>query len=92
MKFDHVTGKCIDLSFEGKGVVKLSYGTVFVDGFFPGEEAEIEIEYKRAGSYFSKVFRLITKSKDRAQPKVEFVHPMLLRRFFYSKSLKQSFN
>lgn len=69
MKFDRVTGKCIDLSFEGKGVVKLSYGTVFVDGLFPGEEAEIEIQYKRAGSYFGKVYRLIAKSKDRIQPK-----------------------
>ena len=69
MKFDHVTGKCVDLSFEGKGVVKLSYGTVFVDGLFPGEEAEIEIQYKRAGSYFGKVFRLIEKSPDRIQPK-----------------------
>ena len=45
MKFDHVTGKCVDLSFEGKGVVKLSYGTVFVDGLFPGEEAEIEASW-----------------------------------------------
>ena len=69
MKFDRVTGKCIDLSFEGKGVVKLSYGTVFVDGLFPGEEAEIEIQYKRAGSYFGKVYRLISKSNDRIQPK-----------------------
>ena len=69
MKFDHVTGRCVDLSFEGKGVVKLSYGTVFVDGLFPGEEAEIEIQYKRAGSYFGKVFRLIKKSEDRIQPK-----------------------
>ena len=69
MKFDRVTGKCVDLSFEGKGVVKLSYGVVFVDGLFPGEEAEIEIEYKRAGNYFGKVHRLITKSPDRIQPK-----------------------
>ena len=69
MKFDHVTGKCVDLSFEGKGVVKLSYGTVFVDGLFPKEEAEIEIQYKKAGSYFGKVYRLISKSKDRIQPK-----------------------
>ena len=69
MKFDHVTGKCVDLSFEGKGVVKLSYGTVFVEGLFPGEEAEIEIQYKRAGSYFGKVFRLIKKSENRVQPK-----------------------
>ena len=69
MKFDRVKGKCVDLSFEGKGVVKLSYGTVFVDGLFPGEEAEIEIQYKRAGNYFGKVYRLITKSKDRIQPR-----------------------
>lgn len=69
MKFDNVTGKCIDLSFEGKGVVKLSYGTVFVDGLFPGEEAEIEILYKRAGSYFGKVHRLIVKSPNRIQPR-----------------------
>ena len=69
MKFDSVTGKCTDLSFEGKGVVKLSYGTVFVDGLFPGEEAEIDIEYKRAGNYFGKVKRLITKSEYRIQPK-----------------------
>jgi len=67
-KFQNVTGKCVDLSFEGKGVVKLSYGTVFVDGLFPGEEAEIEIQYKRAGSYFGKVHRLISKSPDRIQP------------------------
>lgn len=67
-RFQNVTGKCVDLSFEGKGVVKLSYGTVFVDGLFPGEEAEIEIQYRRAGSYFGKVHRLITKSPDRIQP------------------------
>ena len=48
-------GICTDLSFEGKGVVKTLYGVCFVDGLFPGEEAEIEIEYKRAGSFFGKV-------------------------------------
>ena len=67
-RFQNVTGKCVDLSFEGKGVVKLSYGTIFVDGLFPGEEAEIEIQYRRAGSYFGKVHRLISKSPDRIQP------------------------
>lgn len=69
MKFYRVTGKCVDLSFEGKGVVNLSYGTFFVDGLFPGEEAEMEIQYKRAGSYFGKAYRLITKSPDCIQPK-----------------------
>ena len=61
-------GKCIDLSFEGKGVVKTLYGTCFVDGLFIGEEAEIEILYKRAGSFFGKVRRLIKKSPNRIQP------------------------
>ena len=63
-----IKGTAIDLSSEGKGVVKTLYGTCFVDGLFPGEEAEIEIQYKRAGSYFGKVRRLIKKSEDRIQP------------------------
>ena len=67
-KFKPFVGKCTDLSFEGKGVVKTIYGVCFVDGLFIGEEAEIEIQYKRAGSYFGKVRRLITKSPDRIQP------------------------
>ena len=64
-----VRGKCVDISFEGKGVVKLLYGTCFVDGLFIGEEAEIRVLYKRAGSYFGKVERLITKSEHRIQPR-----------------------
>ena len=66
--FKPFIGKCIDLSFEGKGVVKTLYGTCFVDGLFIGEEAEIEILYKRAGSFFGKVRRLIKKSPNRIQP------------------------
>ena len=67
-RFQNVTGKCVDLSFEGKGVVKLSYGTVFVDGLFPGEEAYIEIQYRRAGNLFGKVTSLVKKSPHRIQP------------------------
>ena len=69
MQFKPFTGKCIDLSFEGKGVVKALFGVVFVDGLFPGEEAEIEIQYRRAGNFFGKVRRLIKKSPDRIQPR-----------------------
>ncbi len=68
-KFKPFNGKCIDLSFEGKGVVKTLYGVTFVDGLFLGEEATIQIEYKRAGSFFGRVTRLISKSKDRIQPR-----------------------
>lgn len=66
--FKPFIGKCIDISFEGKGVVKTLYGICFVDGLFIDEEAEIEILYKRAGSFFGRVRRLIKKSPDRIQP------------------------
>lgn len=64
-----VRGICKDISFEGKGVVELLYGTCFVDGLFPGEEAEIRVLYKKAGCYFGKVERLIKKSEHRIQPR-----------------------
>ena len=50
-----VKGKAIDLSSEGKGVVKIGKDIVFVDGLFPNEEADVEILYQRAGVYFGKV-------------------------------------
>lgn len=61
--------KCTDISSEGKGVVKLGRDVAFVDGLFPGEEADIEILYHRAGVNFGKVKKLYTLSKDRIQPK-----------------------
>ena len=63
-----VRGKCIDLSFEGKGVVKTDDGVIFCDGLFIGEEADVKVLYTRAGNKFGKVHRLITKSPDRIQP------------------------
>ena len=64
-----VKGKCIDISSEGKGVVKYQKDIIFCDGLFIGEEADIEILYQRAGVYFGKVRKLHTVSKDRIQPK-----------------------
>ena len=61
--------KCTDISSEGKGVVKLGKEVVFVDGLFPGEEADIEILYHRAGVNYGKVKKLYVLSKDRIQPK-----------------------
>ena len=37
-----IKGKAIDLSSEGKGVVKYRNDIIFVDGLFPDEEADIE--------------------------------------------------
>ena len=64
-----VKGKAVDLSSEGKGVVKIGKDIIFVDGLFPGEEADVEILYHRAGAYFGKVKKLYNLSKDRIQPK-----------------------
>ena len=64
-----IHGTCLDVSSEGKGVVKCGKDIIFVDGLFPKEEADIEILYQRAGVYFGKVKKLFKLSKDRIQPK-----------------------
>ena len=64
-----IKGTAIDLSSEGKGVVKYRNDIIFVDGLFPDEEADIEVLYQRAGVYFGKVKHLYTISKERIQPR-----------------------
>ena len=63
-----IRGKCVDLSSEGKGVIKTVYGVIFVDALLLGEEAEIEVTYSRKGVSYGKIKRLITKSSDRINP------------------------
>jgi len=60
---------CVDISSEGKGVIKNGKDIIFCDGVFPGEKADVEIFYHRAGVYFGKVKKLYNLSKDRIQPK-----------------------
>ena len=64
-----IKGTCLDISSEGKGVVKYGKDVIFCDGLFPGETADIEILYHRAGVYFGKVRKLYNLSKDRIEPK-----------------------
>ena len=64
-----IRGKCLDISSEGKGVIKNGKDIIFCDGLFIGEEADVEIIYQRAGVYFGKVKKLNKMSKDRIQPK-----------------------
>ena len=64
-----IKGTAIDLSSEGKGVVKYRNDIIFVDGLFPDEEADIEVLYQRAGVYFGKVKHLYRISKERIQPR-----------------------
>ncbi|MBQ9458108.1 MAG: 23S rRNA (uracil(1939)-C(5))-methyltransferase RlmD [Bacilli bacterium] len=62
-------GTCVDLSYEGKGVVKTEDGIYFVPGMFPGESGEIEFAYRRTGVAFGKVRKLDVVSKDRVEPR-----------------------
>ena len=64
-----IHGKCVDISSEGKGVIKSGKNIIFCDGLFPNEEADVEILYQRAGVYFGKVKKLYSLSKDRIQPR-----------------------
>ena len=64
-----IKGKCVDISSEGKGVIKNDRDIIFCNGIFVGEEADIEILYQRAGVLYGKVKKLYNLSKDRIQPK-----------------------
>ena len=64
-----IKGKCVDISSEGKGVIKTVYGVIFVDSLLLGEEAEIEVTYARKGVAYGKIVKLLTKSPDRIAPK-----------------------
>ena len=69
MAKDIIKGTCVDISSEGKGVIKNGRDIIFADGIFIGEEADIEILYQRAGVLYGKVKKLYSLSKDRIQPK-----------------------
>ncbi len=56
------TTTCTSLSYLGLGVCKYEDNLVYVPNFYPSEEGEILIEYKRNGQYFGKVTSLKKKS------------------------------
>ncbi|MFA7192728.1 MAG: 23S rRNA (uracil(1939)-C(5))-methyltransferase RlmD [Bacilli bacterium] len=64
-----IRGTCLDLSSEGKGIIKNGKETIFVSGLFIGEEADVEILYSRAGVLFGKIIKLHKISKDRIDPR-----------------------
>lgn len=69
-----ISGTCVDLSFEGKGVFKGEGQAIFVDGMFIGEEGEVEIAYKRNGALFGNIKKLRKISPDRIQPRCKICH------------------
>lgn len=63
-----IRSKCVDISSEGKGIVKANNMVIFVDGLLLGEEADIEVMYSRAGVYYGRITKLHNLSKDRIKP------------------------
>ena len=59
--FEKVTfsAPCVDLTFEGFGVTRNGKDVVFVPGMFPGDEGDVQIEYRRAGQLYGKLVRLL---------------------------------
>ena len=64
-----IKGKCVDISSEGKGVIKTVYGVVFVDSLLLGEEAQVEITYAGKGVSYGVIKKLLSFSPDRIAPK-----------------------
>ncbi len=62
-------GECIDLSSEGKGVVKYNNIVGFVNNLLPKEKAEIKITYLKKDIFFGEIIKLISASSDRVKPK-----------------------
>ena len=67
-------GACVDLTYEGLGVLKQGKDVVFVEGMFPGDEGEVEFSYSRAGQLFGRVTKLTKLSPDRIDPRCKICH------------------
>jgi 23S rRNA (uracil1939-C5)-methyltransferase len=63
-----IKSKCVDISSEGKGIVKANNMVILVDGLLLGEEADIEVMYSRAGVYYGRITKLYNLSKERIKP------------------------
>lgn len=63
-----ITGKCVSLSSEGKGIIKIDKDIIFVDSLLLGEEADVEVLYKRSGVLYGKIKKLRSFSKERVEP------------------------
>ena len=63
-----IRGICTDISSEGLGIVKTNWMVIFVNGLLLGEEADIEIQYKRAGVFYGVIKKIYKLSKERIKP------------------------
>ncbi len=64
-----ITGKCVDYTHDGQGVIKTNNRIIFVPSLLLDEEAEIEILYKKKDFDVGKIKKIIKFSKHRIEPK-----------------------
>ena len=61
-------GKCVDYTYDGKGIIKKDNKVDFVDGVLKDEEVEIEIIYESKNQTLGKLLKIIKSSPHRVKP------------------------
>ncbi len=68
-KNEHVTGTCVNYTFEGLGVVKVDGFPLFVKDMLVGECGEIVVTQVRKNFGYGRLLKLESKSPERAVPR-----------------------
>ena len=61
-------GKCVDYTYDGKGIVKSNNKIIFVDNVLEGEEVEIEIVHESKNQTLGQLTKIIKSSPYRIKP------------------------
>lgn len=64
--------KCVKTGINGEGIAYLDRKPVFIDGFFPDEEAEVTITAENETYCFGKIEKLLHESAERRKPECAF--------------------
>lgn len=68
-KNESLSGKVIDLTYQGMGVVKVDSFPIFITNTLPGEEIEYTVTKVARNFAYGRMTKLITKSPDRVEEK-----------------------
>lgn len=63
-----LVGKCVDYTFDGKGIVKKDNRVIFVEGVLKDEEVEIEITHEGKNQTTGKLLKIMKSSPYRVKP------------------------
>ena len=63
-----IRGKCIDYTFDGKGIIKDNNEVIFVDNVLIDEEVKVRVLRKEKSYYIGEAIKYYNYSKDRVEP------------------------